>query len=151
MKKYAIFFILFLIFGCSSNAKRSADGKAGSADEKLIQAVTEEYAAALTDRDVSVIERIFADEGSFSTYVGGVLKPVSKRMYLEIMPTKFAAWDAGGYAFKNTLEDLSIEGERATGTITVSYTSSAYSGADEFEVTFAKRGAVWVLVEVLPR
>lgn len=111
-------------------------------DEVAIRACMRELHQAFRDHDLAVLDRVLADDFTFSDPRGPV---ASKQRWLEDIAAgnlKFESVDAGEIDFRHLGDRALVEGEA---TLRVRYTESDYTGVFRYLGVYIRDGDNWRL------
>jgi ketosteroid isomerase-like protein len=114
-----------------------------SSDETMIREQMRELYRAFREHDLATLERVLADDFTFSDPAGPV---VSKRQWLaEIAMGNlvFESVEAGDIVFKHLGDRALVEGEA---TLRARYTESNYTGVFRYLGVYARYGEEWRLL-----
>ncbi len=114
-----------------------------SEDEAAIREHMRELYRAFRERDVKTLDRVLADDFTFSDPNGPV---VSKRQWLTDIAVGnlvFEEIDAGDILFKHLGDRALVDGEA---TLKVRYTKSDYTGVFRYLGVYKRDGEQWRLV-----
>jgi len=114
-----------------------------SADEAAIRELMRELYRAFREHDVATLERVLADDFTFSDPAGPV---VSKTQWLADIATGdlvFESVEAGPIVFKHLGDRALVEGEAK---LRARYTQSNYTGVFRYLGVYARYGEAWRLL-----